>query len=98
MDVVALPLALPAALPATDALQCPHGAWNAPGAKGDGEMAPWPGAELFWRQILGAVMGGLDLAQQADYVASRHLLADALLAATSSLAPEPRLGFSCSLG
>jgi hypothetical protein len=25
---------------------------------GDGEMAPWPGAELFWRQILGAVMGG----------------------------------------
>ena len=34
MDVVALPLALPPALPATDALQCPHGAWNAPGAKG----------------------------------------------------------------
>ena len=38
MDLVALPLALPPALPATDALQCPHGAWNAPGAKGTIQM------------------------------------------------------------
>ena len=30
--------------------------------------------------------------------AARNLLADALNAATTSLAPEPRLGFSCSLG
>lgn len=30
----ARPVALPAALPALEPLQCPHGPWNAPGAKG----------------------------------------------------------------
>eukprot|EP00913_Durusdinium_trenchii_P001333 g1231.t1 len=94
----ARPVALPAALPALEPLQCPHGPWNAPGAKGDGEAPPWPGAELFWRQILASVMQGMDLTRMGDAPAARHLLAEALLAATGSLAPEPRLGFTCSLG
>ena len=43
--------------------------WWSVDATGDGEMAPWPGAELFWRQILGAVMGGgrEDQTQRRDF-------------------------------
>ncbi|CAE6958165.1 unnamed protein product, partial [Symbiodinium sp. KB8] len=40
----------------------------------------------------------MDFARQGDTNAARGLLADALLASTSSLDPEPRLGFTCSLG
>ncbi|CAE7498897.1 unnamed protein product [Symbiodinium sp. CCMP2592] len=40
----------------------------------------------------------MDFARQGHTNAARGLLADALLASTSSLDPEPRLGFTCSLG
>eukprot|EP00439_Symbiodinium_sp_Y106_P030840 s4690_g3.t1 len=93
-----VPLLLPPPEPSAQPLHCPHGFWNAPGSKGDGALAPWPGSELFWRQILSSVLGSMDFARQGDTNAARGLLADALLASTSSLDPEPRLGFTCSLG
>ena len=55
----------------------------------------YPGAELFWRQILGAALQAMQLPELS---VARSLVADALLAATGGLAPEPHLGFSCSLG
>jgi len=36
MDTLALPVFLSALRPSVEPLQCPHGVWNAPGAKGLG--------------------------------------------------------------
>lgn len=37
--------------------ETPSAPWRRSGS-GDGEFPPWPGAELFWRQIWGSVMQG----------------------------------------
>ncbi|CAJ1461377.1 unnamed protein product, partial [Effrenium voratum] len=82
---MAVPLVLPAPA-ALEPLRCPHGS-------GD----HWPGSGLFWRQILAASMEGMEHARQGSLPAAKAVLADALQAATG-LEPNPRRGFSCSLG
>lgn len=82
------------------ALNCPHSVANAPGSPGAAQLsAPTgPTTELFWQQMFMKVSAAVEAMQRGDMFAARLLLADMLASSTDSLAPDPTLGFTCSLG
>lgn len=60
MDTLALPVFLSALRPSVEPLQCPHGVWNAPGAKGLGGVRRWWWLSCWVAVIFPKLWGGSD--------------------------------------